>query len=354
MSEYENGISRRRFGRTIGIDYSGAETPEASLPGLRVYETIGDKVPEELTPPPGPKRYWTRRGLAEWFIETLDGNVPTIVGIDHGFSFPMRYFERYDLEPDWPSFLDDFCTHWPTDRPNTYVDFVREGVVGNGAARAGQPRWRRLTEEATGSAKSVFHFDVPGSVAKSTHAGIPWLRQIREARPKLHFWPFDGWMPEPGASVIAEVYPRLWNSEYPNEGRTGDQHDAYAIARWLQEADRAGSLLGAFEPPGPASVATTGQVEGWILGTKWPPKSRKPRAKRNTTSGKPKTTELGFVNRNGQEVVERTDLLGTDHNQVIYILNCRSCGTRYGANGSDIFQRRCPNCGGGRPGFRMS
>ena len=34
-------------------------------------------------------------------------------------------------------------------------------------------RWRRLTEERAGGTKSVFHFDVRGSVAKSTHAGIP-------------------------------------------------------------------------------------------------------------------------------------------------------------------------------------
>jgi hypothetical protein len=46
---------------------------------------------------------------------------------------------------------------------------VRDGVMGNGAARVGNARWRRLTEERAGSAKSVFHFDVQGSVAKSTH-----------------------------------------------------------------------------------------------------------------------------------------------------------------------------------------
>jgi hypothetical protein len=47
-------------------------------------------------------------------------------------------------------------------------------------ARAGNARWRRLTEERAGGAKSVFHFDVQGSVAKSTHAGIPWLHFIRQ------------------------------------------------------------------------------------------------------------------------------------------------------------------------------
>jgi hypothetical protein len=40
---------------------------------------------------------------------------PTLVGIDHGFSFPLRYFEVHGLKPDWTMFLDDFQRHWPTD-----------------------------------------------------------------------------------------------------------------------------------------------------------------------------------------------------------------------------------------------
>jgi hypothetical protein len=38
--------------------------------------------------------------------------------------------------------------------------------------RKDDPWWRRLTEKRAGGAKSVFQFDVQGSVAKSTHAGI--------------------------------------------------------------------------------------------------------------------------------------------------------------------------------------
>jgi hypothetical protein len=55
-------------------------------------------------------------------------------------------------------------------------------------------------------------FDVQGSVAKSTHSGIPWLRFIRQRLgPRVHFWPFDGWDIPPGRSAIAEVYPALWS-----------------------------------------------------------------------------------------------------------------------------------------------
>lgn len=55
----------RLFARTIGIDYSGAETAESSLKGLRVYQTVGDEDADEVLPPAGPRKYWTRRGLAE-------------------------------------------------------------------------------------------------------------------------------------------------------------------------------------------------------------------------------------------------------------------------------------------------
>jgi hypothetical protein len=164
------------FTRTIGIDYSGAEVPIASLKGLRVYQAEGNTPPVEVPPPPSPRKYWTRKGIAAWLVETLRDGPPTLVGIDHGFSFPLRYFEVHGLLPEWPRFLDDFQRHWPTDNDHTYVDFVRDGSAGNGAKRMGNARWRRLTEQRAGNAKSVFHFDVQGTVAKSTHAGIPWLR----------------------------------------------------------------------------------------------------------------------------------------------------------------------------------
>jgi hypothetical protein len=100
-----------------------------------------------------------------------------------------------------------FQQHWPTDNPATYVDFVREGVCGLGAKRMGDAQWLRLTEEWTATAKSVFRFDVQGSVAKSTHAGLPWLKYLRkECSRRIHFWPFDGWQIPDRASVVVEVY----------------------------------------------------------------------------------------------------------------------------------------------------
>jgi len=254
------------FQRYIGIDYSGAQTPSSSLKGLRVYAADRLNTPQEVPPPPSPRKYWTRRGIAEWLVERLSEDAPTLVGIDHGFSFPLQYFEQHGLPLDWQTFLDDFQRHWPTDE-DIYVDFVRDGSSGNGAARLGNPKWRRLTEVRARTAKSVFQFDVQGSVAKSTHAGLPWLRYIRQhAKDRVQFWPFDGWEIQPNRSVIAEVYPALWIRTYPSEGRTPDQQDAFAIAKWLQEVDRDGSLEKYFHPRMEPDERKKAQIEGWILG----------------------------------------------------------------------------------------
>lgn len=63
------------------------------------------------------------------------------------------------------------------------------------------------------------------------------------------------------------------------------------------------------------------------------------------------TTEVGYRNRNGQIVLRKTDLPGNDHMQMTYVLRCEQCQHQYGANGSDIFQRRCPAHDGGAEGL---
>jgi hypothetical protein len=254
------------FRRVIGIDYSGAGTSETPLSGLRAFVAGRDAAPVEARPTPSGRRHWSRRTLATWLIERLHEDVPTLVGIDHGFSFPLAYFEKYGLSRDWPGFLADFRAHWPTDTPGVSVECVRCGVVGAGGRRMGDSRWRRPCE-VRARAKSVFHFDVPGSVAKSTHAGLPWLLHIRQAcAGRFVCWPFDGFDVPPGQSVLAEAYPSLWSSLFPRDGRTPDQHDAYCTAAWLARAVRTGSLGKYLHPALSAKEQEAARSEGWILG----------------------------------------------------------------------------------------
>lgn len=255
------------FGRYVGIDYSGAQAVETSLPGLRMYLADRTSPPCEVQPPVSPRKYWTRRGLAHRLAELLAEGTPTLIGIDHAFSFPLRYFEQHDLPLNWTAFLDDFQRHWPTDEQYLYVESVRDGSYGNGAARWGKSTWRRLTEVRAGRAKSVFHFDVHGSVAKSTHSGLPWLRYLRNSLgPRLHFWPFDGWRIPAGRSAVAEVYPALWSKRFPREARDQHQHDAYSIATWLRDADMNGSLSAFTDLELEDETRKIAEIEGWILG----------------------------------------------------------------------------------------
>jgi hypothetical protein len=253
------------FDRYIGIDYSGAQMPTSSLPGLRVYAGRREHAPKEVRPR-GARKHWTRRGVAEWLLERLSEGAPTLVGIDHSFSFPLRYFEAHRLRRDWAAFLDDFRAHWPTDEDHTSVEMVREGSRGRGEPRGGDSHWRRLTELRAG-AKSVFHFDVAGSVAKSTHAGLPWLLFLRQKLGSAaHWWPFEGWAVPGGRSVVAEVYPSLLRARFPRGRRSGDQQDAFSAAEWMRRADLDGSLRGFFAPSLTPSEREVASVEGWILG----------------------------------------------------------------------------------------
>lgn len=265
------GKNAPRFERYIGIDYSGARTPSVGLTGIRVYAVDARNrrlEPAEITPPAGTRKHWSRRALADWLVEVLGEVPPTLVGIDHGFSFPMRYFEELGVPGDWTMFLRDFQRHWPTDAPDMYVDFIREGVAGAGAARSGSAKWRRLAD-VRARAKSVFHFDVPGSVAKSTHAGLPWLLHLREQLgARVHFWPFDGWEAPAGRSLVVEAYPSQWSAGYPRGDRTPDQHDAYATAAWMRDTDADGRLAHYLKPDLTPEERETAEVEGWILGVK--------------------------------------------------------------------------------------
>lgn len=256
------------FARYIGIDYSGARTPRDALAGLRIYCCAANEgLPCEVAPPAGARKYWSRRGAADWLIERLGEKQASLVGIDHGFSFPLKYFETYGIERRWTAFLDDFQRHWPSDDSDTSVESIRRGLRGSGRARLGDSRWRRLCEVRSRGAKSVFHFDVQGSVAKSTHAGLPWLLSIRRrAARRVHFWPFDGWRPPADRSVVAEIYPSLWRKQFASDGRTGDQHDAFAVAAWMAQADREGVLERYFNPPLTPRERALARFEGWILG----------------------------------------------------------------------------------------
>ena len=88
------------FERYIGIGYSGAETCDFSLKGLRVCMASHVNELREIAPLASPRWYWTRKAMAHWLVERLAEPPVTLIAIDHGFSFPLKYFEKHKLPHD--------------------------------------------------------------------------------------------------------------------------------------------------------------------------------------------------------------------------------------------------------------
>lgn len=60
------------------------------------------------------------------------------------------------------------------------------------------------------------------------------------------------------------------------------------------------------------------------------------------------STDIGYINKNNQKNIGRTDNPGNDHQQWYYNMECLNCGHVYYSNGTDIWQRKCPKCQGGK------
>ncbi len=73
-------------------------------------------------------------------------------------------------------------------------------------------------------------------------------------------------------------------------------------------------------------------------------------------SGKTKTTQIGYINGNQQQVAGTRGVPSKTHeNQLSYKVKCLRqsngdvCGEIYGANGCDLHLRKCPKCQNGQP-----
>ena len=275
--------NKRKFDRYIGVDYSGADLPTKRMPGLAVC-VVNRRGCAEFPPPlqDGPVNQhvvnWNRRDIARWLVERLkERETPTLVGIDHAFSFPLDYFEQHLhlTSVPWDDFLDDFQECWPTDQNGVTVrsqynrQLRRMMGIERGEYCFGLPNWARLTDPP--GASMVFNFLTKrGEVATSTHAGLPWLRyirrELREAEVPVRFWPFDGWEICEGRSVVVEAYPRIWREDVDPRGENDHQQDAHIIARWMWEADRDSRLEACFAPNLNGAQYVRAREEGWIFG----------------------------------------------------------------------------------------
>ena len=264
----------------IGVGYSGAQTSVTRLKGLQVYATPSAAPfrPQRWDSPcrsaAGESVHWNRREVAERLRDEVCRGTRFLAGIDHGFSLPVSHFGRHRIEA-WPAFLSNFAAQWPTHQDRVSVDMVWRGLMRQHNSswtslhQKDQGAVLRLTERWTASPRSVFLFDTQGPAAKAAHAGIPWLKWLRdEVGELLHFWPFDGWDIPADKSVIAEVHPSIFRRRYASEQRDAGEQDAYATARWMADMAARSALDACFSPPLTPMERHVAELEGWMLGVR--------------------------------------------------------------------------------------
>lgn len=68
------------------------------------------------------------------------------------------------------------------------------------------------------------------------------------------------------------------------------------------------------------------------------------------------STRDGFENENSQVNLGRTNppRLGSDFSAYVHVMHCLRCGMNYGSNSTNIWNRACPYCQGGKPGLPLT
>ncbi len=387
------------FDAYLMVDWSASSRPKTGRDSVWYCLVVrdGDRLPVVALENPA-----TRRLAVAKIREILGGFVRrkqmALVGFDFPFGYPAGFAAALGLTdtPAWRGVWREISSRIEDrdDNSNNRFEVARDL---NQRMSRGYPFWgcpkgresatisctkdrrgylaeKRLTD--IGSMQPIWKLYGNGSVGSQALLGIPHLKALRYdagLSPVSHVWPFEtrlrvlpsrqnrGYL-----IVYAEIYPSLVPIKRA-EVEVKDAAQVRAMALHFAELDDAGKLSELFAGPEyltPENRETIEREEGWALGVlsgqqlqpRLALQSRPstPTAVTRTPvhrGGSARTTAPGYRNKNGQTVLRSTGLAGTDHGQHVYVLQCGACRYKYGANGSDIFQRRCPACQGGRQGL---
>lgn len=231
------------FRRVIGVDYSGAGKEDKPSPTITAW--VSDR---KGTRPLDPEQRWSRDSLTDRLAEEIEGGPgPVLVAIDHAFAYSTAVLDRLKVRrwDDLPRRLGELGG----------LHELREAV-------GGIEGWRMTDLWAPGT-QDPLGIRTYRPVSHSTFKGIRHVGRLRE-KADFHLWPFDGWQPPAGASVVAEGFPYLVRRRVPRMHDDRDEQDAAALAEFFGSRDRAGLL--SFGPPLTAAEARQARREGWILG----------------------------------------------------------------------------------------
>lgn len=192
---------------------------------------------------------WTLEGITDWLVRLVDSEISFIAGINHRLSFPSPFCEDRNLL--------------------TWLDVLAASLTDNSPCRSfsGFPDNRRQTERWGTSLTSMFNLRTESLYADARLFNLSWLKSLRDrTHEKLHIWPFDGWSPNPGQSVLVECYAPCNGIAFPDYYKREGEQNAYIMAKWLARVDLHRVMKDFLCPKLPDQVRQDAAREGWILG----------------------------------------------------------------------------------------
>ncbi|MBZ0111816.1 MAG: hypothetical protein K8J08_05105, partial [Thermoanaerobaculia bacterium] len=391
------------FFHYLFADYSGAAEHSHNSSGIELIHGQAEGAWKQDT------RRFSRDKLHQTISGHLESRDPAIdrtaFGFDHQFSWPEEMWNIAGISGQWRSRLHQLVSGDPeTQRPaldiprrfcRSFNSWVGSDVFSSptkseayGIPRSGPKQHLRLTESTSvgfptgGQPKpaNVVGGQGAGAVGGQTLCGLYFLEQLASAQDlKVAFWPFDGIDldgPEyEGRHVGFEIYP---DGVRPRGLPKSDLNDALSAALWMAEMDRRGDLASVLTASMPEDQLSRVLVEGWIAGAGLGPEyalagprsisvpkkvntlsrpAAPPTKRREISSelrtGRTETTRSGYINRNQQRCLGTHGQPGNHPNQIAYKMECLVCGHIYGANGADVFLRRCPHHDSGALGINF-
>jgi precorrin-8X/cobalt-precorrin-8 methylmutase len=389
------------FDTYLMIDWSASNVPATGRDSIWycLVTRTGDRLAIEALENPR-TRYQATAELRRLLVKFAREGRSVLAGFDFPFGYPAGFAQSLGFagQPPWRAVwqhISRTVVDSPDNRNNRFeaaAEFNRRISGGpypfwgcpetkaSAALSCTKPPSGALVDKRatdTGSMQPIWKLYGNGSVGSQALVGIPCVAALRDD-PALalvsRVWPFETGLRSKirGDGTIRIVFAEIYPSLLPAALRSGEVKDAAQVrtmAEHFAGMDTSGDLSALFEGANLLSSSNrtvVEQEEGWALGAGGKlggmvrltfvadlersavAANQGDHPRRRAAS---KTTQPGYENRNGQVVVRATGVTGTDHGQYVYLLRCSGCAHEYGANGSDIFQRKCPNCQRGASGL---
>ncbi|MFZ3237853.1 MAG: precorrin-8X methylmutase [Stellaceae bacterium] len=284
------------FDTFLIVDWSAANVPRLGRDSI--WACRRDAAGETLANPP------TRRAAqalnADWLAAAQDRTERVLLGFDFPFGYPAGFAARLGLSgTPWRAVWDEIARLLDDDENNRNNRFDVAAAFNYRISGGGFPFWgcpaaplrahlqgkhhrrhgsdglaeRRLVDVYIPSAQPCWKLLGAGSVGGQALTGIPVVRALRDDprwRRHTEVWPFETGLraSEAAGVVMAEIYPSLWAVK-PGADETKDAAQVRAVARFLDERDRAGELPALFAGDPGLTVAERDRVEreeAWTLG----------------------------------------------------------------------------------------